>query len=677
MRNISLLIIFFFVTLAVAAQQQDQYLLSSKYTLQELQGILIPQARWTPFPRIDDREGWARANAGTMASYIRNAERYLDYDWPTIPATLSLLIIRTGNRSEYQAVHDQRRTALAALLMGEIAENKGRFVDQIINGVWAICEESWWGYPAHLPKTLEISGLMDVSKPFVELFSAETGTLLSWVDYFLGDRFDAVSPQIRKRIYNEVNDRLMEPLMRQDPASAALESSRLGVPLDKSVVDRQYHGWMGKTASGRGPNNWNPWICSNWVNFVLLLEKDEVRRTAMIAKALKVLDEFVNPYPQDGGCDEGPNYWGGAAASLYDNVAMLNLASSDAFRYVYDDERFRNMGRFIYRAQISETYFLNFADASPRVNVSAPLVYRYGRDIQDKDMMEFGAFYRRDSSRSTISRAHFFRNFFELFTLDGFQNISKRLPLLKDVWLPDTEVAASRDREGTATGFFLGAKGGHNDESHNHNDIGNYVVYYDGIPLLIDVGSGNYTARTFNGDERYDIWFNCSDFHNTPTINGITQKAGITYRASDLSYQSGSSTMHFTLDMAKAYPAEAGINSWRRTLTLNRGKSVQIKDVTDLKNARSVTQHLMTCYPAEVIKPGELTIHYRNKDSQILDFVVKYDARQMTAKVEKVVLETEEDQGVLSKWGDNIYRINFEVTAPKIKDSYMFEIKKK
>ena len=651
MKRIVLTLCLFLVTLAVAAQK-EQNLMSSKYSLQELQKVLIPQAQWTPFPRIADRAGWARADRSMMEAFVKNAEAYLNYEWPTVPATLSLLIVRTGNRSQYEAVSFQKRSVLGALLLAEIAENKGRFVDQIINGIWSICEESWWGASAHLPKTAELSGLIDVSKPFVDLFAAETGALLSWMDYFLGDKFDAVSPQIRKRIYNEVNYRLMEPLMKQ------------------------YHGWMGKNAEGRGPNNWNPWICSNWINFVLLLEKDNTRRATMINKALQVLDEFINPYPQDGGCDEGPSYWGAAAASLYDNVSLLNLASRDAFGYVYEDERFRNMGRFIYRAQIGEEYFLNFSDAGPRTRVSAAMVYRYGKDIKDKDMMEFGAFYRRTDFSGSRGSTHFFRNFFELFIQDEFQKTPKRLPFPMDVWLPDLQVMISRDRHGTSDGFYVAAKGGHNDESHNHNDIGNYVVYYDGQPLLIDVGSGRYTARTFSAN-RYDIWFNCSDYHNTPTINGVTQKAGMKFGASNLGYKAGNLSVTFSCDIAKAYPEEAGINSWKRTVTLNRGKGIVVKDVTDLKKATSVVQHLMTCYPAEVTKPGEVTIHYQPKDKKAIDFIIKYNAGQMTAKVEKIKLESEEDQGIRGNWGDMLHRINFEVMKPGVRDMYLFEVRKK
>ena len=167
----------------LAAQQN---LLSGKYTKEELKGILIPQSKWTPFPKLTDRTGWSKADAGMMQAFLKAAESKINYVWPYIPATKSLLIERTGDRNEYQEVAREKRNTLATMLLAEIYENKGRFVDPIINGVWSICEESFWGVPAHLPQTKEYSGLMDVSKPFVELFSAETATLLVMGRLFSG-----------------------------------------------------------------------------------------------------------------------------------------------------------------------------------------------------------------------------------------------------------------------------------------------------------------------------------------------------------------------------------------------------------------------------------------------------------------------------------------------------------
>jgi len=629
-------------------QAQNQNLLSGKYSKDELKKVLVPLSQWTPFPKISDRGGWSKADEAMMKAYLKQAESYINYSWPSIPATKSLLIERTGDRNEYQSLSFEKRTALGTLLLAEIYENKGRFIDPIINGVWSICEESFWGVPAHLPQTKEYSGLMDVSNPFVDLFAAETSTFLAWVDYFLGDKLDAVSPQIRKRIYFETNNRILQPLMTRP------------------------HGWMTKNANGRPPNNWNPWICSNWLNTALLLERDETRRTEIVAKVLWVLDEFVNPYPQDGGCDEGPGYWGAAAASLYDNISMLNLASNNGFKYVYEDEKFKNMGRFIYRAQIGKEYFLNFADADPQPGMAANMIYRFGKDIDDPSMMKFGAFYRKPEE-GKIDRFHYFRNFFSLFIQDEYQKAPPGLPLPSNVWLPDLQVMVARDNEGDTKGLFVAAKGGHNDESHNHNDIGNYVVYYDGQPVLIDVGRGTYTRKTFSS-KRYDIWYNCSDHHNVPTINGETQPPGAKFRATNVSFKQGKNLAELSLDISSSYPEKAGVDIWQRSVRLNRGKNVEIKDVISLKKADKITEHLMTCYPTDVPKPGEVVIHYKPKNGTAKDFVVKYNAAQLEAAVEKVPLTAMEDKGIIEKWGDNIYRINFTVKAPKLNDKITFMI---
>jgi hypothetical protein len=646
MKKIAVIVFALIVCANTFAQKKN--VLSGKFSIEELKNILIPQAQWTPFPKPQNREGWLAADQEMLKANLKVAETYLNYNWPSIPATKSLLIDRTGNRSEYEEIAAEKRRVLGILLLAEVYENKGKFTDPIINGVWSICEESYWGAPAHFPKTKEYSGLMDVSQPFVELFGAETAAYLTWVDYFLGDKLDAVSPQIRKRIYLEVNNRIFQPVMTKP------------------------HGWMTTNANGRRPNNWNPWICSNWLNAALLLEKDETKRIAMVSKILHVLDEFLNPYPQDGGCDEGPGYWGAATACLYDNVSMLNLATNNSFKYVYQDEKFRNMARFIYRAQIGKEYFLNFADADPTPRISGNLIYRFGKDIQDQDMMNFGAYYRRPKDGVAVT-GRLYRGLQELFTQNEYQTAPQALPLPKDVWLPDIQVMLARDEQGSSKGLLVAAQGGHNDESHNHNDVGNYVVYYDGLPLLIDVGKGTYTRKTF-GSQRYEIWSNSSDYHNTPTINGNVQLPGSEYKAGNIAYKQGKGFTQLSMDISKAYPADAGISSWQRTIQLNRGKNVEVNDVINMKKADAITEHLMTCYPSEVKTPGELTIHYAPANAKPRDFVIKYNAKQIQPVVEKVKLTAPEDKGVEQEWGDNIYRINFKVIAPKTNDKISFVI---
>ncbi|MBV8251263.1 MAG: heparinase II/III family protein [Chitinophaga sp.] len=626
----------------VASQAQN--LMSGRFTEQELRTRLIPRDRWEPFPARSNRQVWTNVDTALAAKTIRLAESYLHYEWPGIPATTSLLIVRTGNRRDYQEIANKKRDVLATLMMAEVYEDKGRFTDDIVNGIWSVCEESFWGASAHLPRTKEINGLPDAANPFVELFSAETAELLGWVDYFMGDKLDAVSPQIRKRIYDETNRRIFVPLMTK------------------------HHGWMGSSGSGRRPNNWNPWISSNWLCSVLLLEHDEAKRAATVSKILGTLDQFLNPYPQDGGCDEGPGYWSGAAASLYDNICLLNLATANAFQYVLADEKVKHMAQFIYKAQISEDYFIDFADADPRPGMNGALIYRFGKDVKDPDMMRFGAYYVRTEHNPWKGTYMYYRNLFSLFMQDEFKRAEKSLPLPANNWWPDLEVMIARDKGGVTKGFYVAAKGGNNDESHNHNDVGNFIVYYDGLPVLIDVGRGTYTARTFS-DKRYDIWFNCSDYHNLPTVNGYTQRPGPAFKATNVSSTNNAGASTMQLNIAEAYPKEAGISSWNRTVQLKRNQKAVIEDQVVLTKTDSLTQYLMTCFPVEIVSPGVLLIHGEGRDYQ-----VTYPAAKLNASVEKVALTKMEDEGIKQKWGDNIYRIHLKAIKPSAKEKYTYTV---
>ena len=146
-------------------------------------------------------------------------------------------------------------------------------------------------------------------------------------------------------------------------------------------------------------------------------------------------------------------------------------------------------------------------------------------------------------------------------------------PLPRDVWLPheDMQLMAARDREGSPDGLYVAAWGSHNAQSHNHNDVGNAIVYVDGAPVLVDVGRPTYTAQTFSS-KRYEIWAMQSAFHNLPTVNGQMQKDGLAFRATDVVYKATAESAALMMNIAPAYPASAGINEWVRTVQLERGR---------------------------------------------------------------------------------------------------------
>jgi hypothetical protein len=211
-----------------------------------------------------------------------------------------LQYLRTGNRSNYEAVSFQKRDQLFTLALAEAVEQKGRLINAITDGVWSICEESFWGVPAHLGLQKAGTGLADVEDPVVDLFAAETAATLALVDYLTGKELDTLSPLLRKRIYYEVNRRILTPLEKES--------------------DRYWY-------FGERTNNWNPWITSNWMISLLLLEKNEERRAAELHHAMTLTDIYINSLGEDGACDEGPGYWFAAVGRLLDGFTVIENAT--------------------------------------------------------------------------------------------------------------------------------------------------------------------------------------------------------------------------------------------------------------------------------------------------------------------------------------------------------------
>ena len=88
--------------------------------------------------------------AAMRQSYIRYGEQYLGRPWTVLPWTVFAENKINGNRVNYEAVCFEKRRQLAALVMAEIIEGKGRFLDQLINGVFLSCEMTSWALSAHM-----------------------------------------------------------------------------------------------------------------------------------------------------------------------------------------------------------------------------------------------------------------------------------------------------------------------------------------------------------------------------------------------------------------------------------------------------------------------------------------------------------------------------------------------
>jgi hypothetical protein len=606
--------------------------ISSRVTRQTLEQALLPATAWKPYPTAADRAAWNETPEVVRRRLVEEAEKLLGSPWPSLPAAVFLDYVRNGNRSNFERLRSDRRLKLATLVMAEVFEAKGRFLDDVANGVWATCEETYWGVPAHVSLQKRGSGLPDVLEPTVDLFAAETASLLAWTDYLLGAELKAVSPLLPERITIEIDRRVLTPCLERDD-----------------------FWWMG-LGPRKDLNNWTPWICSNWLTSTLLVERNEARKRQSIVKIALCLDNFLAVYGEDGGCDEGPGYWGRAGASLFDCLELLNSSTGGKID-LYREPLVRNIARYIYRVYIAGDYFVNFADAGAKAAPEAGLVYRFGKRIEDPLMTGFGAFLaRRDPSSVRSSRpASLGRFLADLFSGSEIAKATPQEPLLGEVWLPDVQVMAARSFPGTSRGFYLAAQGGHNAESHNHNDVGNFVVYADGRPVLIDVGVENYTSKTFSS-RRYEIWTMQSAYHNVPTINGFLQKAGREFRARDSSFSADDSRVSFRLDLAASYPAEARIGRWNRTLTLLRGKGIELREDYQLdKWIAPFELNFLTTLWVRTDQPGRVLLADSASGTPI--YAMTYDPAEFEARAEEIPLQ---DSRLKGAWGDRLARITLK-----------------
>lgn len=598
----------------------------------------LDAASWRNAQRRHIDSALAALSPEVKTALLRRAEEFLSFRWPNLPATVFLQYGENGNRTHYQDIRAQRRQALSALVVGELLEPNGRFLPQIINGIWAVSEESTWAYPAHLGLQHHYTPLPDPREKVVDLGAGSTAAMMSWIYFLLKDSLAAVSPVIPERIRFELERRILRPFL-----------------------DRDDFWWMG--LHGQRVNNWNPFVNGKVLLTALLAGNDDAMQDSVVHKTMRSVDCFINQYPEDGGCDEGPSYWSMAGGALIKYLQWLDGATGTQVR-ITDRPLIRAIGSYIYKVHIAGDAFVDFADAHPFMMPDVPAVFGYGEACRSDTLRGFAAYFARqrgDPVSGLSGRATDLESFIDYLEIwRSLENTPPRQPLLRQSWLPNLQVLTARTAAGTDSGLFLAAKGGNNAESHNHNDVGNFIVYVNGQPAIVDIGVGTYTRETFSAD-RYRIFTMQSAWHNLPTINGTEQRAGKSFRAREVSFRSGDGALKLSMDIAGAYPPEAAVKSWVRTWDF-RGGRLTLEDRYRLGKVKDTT-FLSLITPAAVrVDGGHIRI-----GSGAGQLVVGFDPSVLQATVEEKPLK---DPSLLHSWPHSLRRIRLRILHPALSGAY-------
>ena len=623
-----------------AAAFDPRNLLQKKATVNELLSMLSNKSEWIKYPAYQDRKGWDAYTGNLKLKLIQDGEKNLNYTWKVIKATDYLEFEKSGNRTIMENPFGQNNIALSSLLYAELAEGEGRFMNQIINGIWHTCEMSTWVLSAHLPVQKSKRSLPDIKEEIIDLTSGDLGSFLSWTWYFMHDELDKVNPSIAAKLKSKIQQRILVPYMARDD-----------------------YWWQALNYKpGMMVNNWNPWCNFNVLTCFLLLEENPANLAKAVYKTMRSTDQFINYVKEDGACEEGPSYWGHAAGKMYDYLQLLHDATKGKLS-IFDEPIVKNMGEYIARSYVGNGWVVNFADASAKGGGNPGLIFRYGKAVNSNGMQSFANYLLGGKTQWTdINESRdFFRTMENIKTASDIFSVKPSLLSEKFSWYPNTEFCYMKNNNN----FFFAAKGGYNNESHNHNDVGTFSLYIDTLPVFIDAGVGTYTRQTFS-DERYTIWTMQSDYHNLPMINGMPQKFGAEYKSANVKFDEAHS--EFSMNIANAYTKETAVVDWNRKYTLTE-KSLFIEDQFELNALKSPNKiHFMTWAKPVIANNGVVILQKSGKQVNM-----KYDASIFDLQIEPVILS---DTRLSNVWGSEIYRMVFTAKKQTLKGKYKFTISK-
>ncbi len=365
----------------------------------------------------------------------------------------------------------------------------------------------------------------------------------------LGDR---IPEEIRTRVKEEVNRRIFEPYLEHPYA----------------------WGW------GDGGSNWTG-VCAGSVGEAfLLLEDDPERQAAALTSVIEQLDKYVNrAFTADGASLEGLSYWQYGLMHYVILGEMLRSRTGGEIDLLAEP-RMARIAAFPLVMVLDENTCVNFADAGTGVSIhpymASILADRFGLP----------------SLKAIVGDPMAGRLDVALFNLLYWDGRGDAALVIDNAWLADAAVAKRVFHEDGHT-VVLAAKAGHNAEPHNHNDVGSFIVYADGVTYLCDPGPGLYSKDYFSA-KRYENLFAGAGGHSVPVIDGVLQPPGGRIRGTMEVSDSGVIEIAFR----EAYPVE-GLSEARRRLELHDDGHITLTDSFAREEGFTVREPFMTWLDVE------------------------------------------------------------------------------
>lgn len=534
-------------------------------------------------PAVADRQAWqdfARRNQ----PLLKKAERFLGEPIPELPEKLYLQYFENGNRRGYEIPYNKRVERLQTFAAAAAATLEQRYLDALCREVEAILAERTWVMPAHDIRRRNFDGkLIDI-----DLGSARRGSLLAIIHSMFQEQLpqpllDAIAEQVELRTITPFRIRLADP--------AALQC--------------RWITWA---------NNWNAVCLSQIVTAALALPATAQARAEIIAGAEQTLPLFLGGFTEDGYCSEGVSYWN-YGFGYYIRLAEMLYQASGGYLNLYAEPIVAKIAAYPDLLEMAPGQYPAFSDTRRYPQPAAWI-----RNITAVRLL--------GKEPRSISEFSFFPN--PLLPADAFSLPAGRAVVTGSAageqpastpdplrgWFPQAQVLTLRSgREPAAEHMSVALKGGHNNEFHNHNDVGQFVVAYRGRQPVLDSGSETYTANTF-GPRRYEAAALNSYGHSVPVIAGELQRTGRDAAAEVVATAFSDEADEITLDLRRAYAVPALQRLQRHFRYERAGKgSLSVEDRVAFDSPQTFATAIISCGKIEAVTADSFTL--RDGDSAV------------------------------------------------------------
>ena len=507
----------------------------------------LPDKPFSVVPHYTDRAFWEAQRGTPLAkAIIDRADKLLNQKVKLPPDEYFLDNTRktgphAGSRARYTPLYNGLGLGFSNLAFAYALTADAKYLPKLEEYITANCDGlRTWVHPAHDLKLVNFNRVYSS----IDLLSSARGGFMAQMALVLKG---ALSPEAEAKIRREVKRQII-------------------VPYDQAVN----HGRGKETAHWRtGINNWNA-VCHCGVQLALLAsDMDPKLRRQLLVDSITRQQLYLQGFRADGYTSEGVGYWTYGFSHYLFSAAALRLATGGKIDLLASPQA-RNAAKFPERIAVSPSLYPPISDCSPGSKMNLHVM-----QLRAWLLNEPCTYHKDDADVS----AHESSSAIAFFRMRMPKNLptAPRPPLPRFTEFPDGGVYIMRpDKGGRVAAVF---KGGSNNEFHNHNDCGEFIVAVDDVFVAIDPGCPVYTIKTFS-KQRYESRINNSFCHNVPRIGEELQINGRHTETKVLKKEKSPEKFSIVFDLRRPYRNIKGIGKLERAMTYDWSKQGEIT-VTD------------------------------------------------------------------------------------------------